>query len=162
MVNLDRNLGPAPIPALGVTLPNERVANIHPDTADIFLAAQTDKRPSLLCVEGHSSGSGESDRYQQIFLLIDPLGRDPTFLHLPGLLSSCRGVLTTADGQLAFPKNNYLVDEAQGIRIDLLVSYLAFEHGNFTQTSNEIRLRFASPENPFKFSRQDELHVKTP
>lgn len=134
------------------TLPGESIASIYPDTANVFLAAQTGNRPPLLCVEGHSSGSGETDRYRQIFLLINPLDHNPTFLHLPGLLSSCRAVLTTSTGQPTFPKNSYIVDEAQATRTGLRVSYFIFEHGRFVPTSNEIHLRFANPENPFQFS----------
>jgi hypothetical protein len=148
--------------ARATTLPNEPVANIYPDNANVFISMRAGNRPALLCVEGHASGSGEADRYQQIFLLVDPLGPKPTFLHLPALLSSCRAIVATQSGQLAFPKNSYLLDKAQGDRIGLLVSYLTFEGGRFTPTSNEIRLRFASPENPFKFSRQDELMPKGP
>jgi hypothetical protein len=138
------------------TLPDERVASIYPETANVFLAAKTEKHLALLCMEGHSSGSGEANRYRQIFLLLNPPGRDPTFLHLPGLLSSCRAVLATSDGQLAFPRNSYLVDEVQGTRVGLLVSYFTFERRSFMPTNNKVRLRFVSPENPFKFSLQDE------
>jgi len=148
--------------ARAITLPNEPVGNIYPASANVFIATSVGNRPPLLCVEGHGSGSGEADRYQQIFLLVDPLGRRPTFLHLPALLSSCRAIVATKDGQLAFPKNSYLFDEAQGTRTGLLVSYFTFERGHFTPTNNEIRLRFASPENPFKFSRQDELRRSAP
>jgi hypothetical protein len=148
--------------ARATTLPNGPVGNIYPDSSKVFVAARAGNRPPLLCVEGQGSGSGEADRYQQIFLLVDPLSRKPAFLHLPALLSSCRAVVATKDGHLAFPKNSYLLDEAQGARIGLLVSYFTFEGGHFAPTNNEIRLRFASPENPFKFSRQDELAPKRP
>lgn len=135
-----------------MTFSGENIVSIYPDTANVFLADKTGNRPSLLCVEGHSSGSGETDRYQQIFLLINPLDHNPTFLHLPGLLSSCRAVLTTSTGQPTFPKNSYIVDEEQATRAGLRVSYFTFEHGKFVPTSNEIRLRFVNPENPFQFS----------
>jgi hypothetical protein len=144
------------------TLPNEPVGNIYPDAVNVFISKRAGNRPALLCVDGHGSGSGEADRYQQIFLLVDPLGPKPIFLHLPALLSSCRAIVATKEGQLAFPKNSYLLDEAQGARTGLLVSYLTFEGGHFTPTGNAIRLRFASPENPFKFSRQEELEPKAP
>ncbi|MCC8403199.1 hypothetical protein LJ655_15100 [Paraburkholderia sp. MMS20-SJTN17] len=142
--------------------PHEPIGNIYPDTANVFMAKQADNRRPVLCVEGHGSGSGEADRYQQIFLLVDPFGRKPTFLHLPALLSSCRAIVEMEGGQLAFPKNSYLFDEAQNARIGLLVSYFTFERGQFKQTNKEIRLFFASPENPFKFSRQDELRQSAP
>jgi hypothetical protein len=143
--------------ARATTLPNEPAGNIYPDTANVFVAARAGNRPPILCIEGQGSGSGEADRYQQIFLLVDPLNRRPTFLHLPPLLSSCRAIVATKNGQLAFPKNSYLLDEAQGARIGLLVSYFTFKGGHFTPTNSEVRLRFVRPENPFKFSRQDEL-----
>ncbi|WP_258002338.1 hypothetical protein [Burkholderia sp. WAC0059] len=92
-------------------------------------------------------------------MLVDPLapkGRAP-FLHLPGLLSSCRAVVETKDGRFAFPRNRYLPDDAQASRIGLLVSYYSFEDRHFVPTPDpdEIRLRFAEPEIPFRFSIQD-------
>lgn len=148
--------------ARAITPPNERVGNIYPANSNVFIATSEGNRPPLLCVEGHGGGSGEADRYQQIFLLVGPLSRRPTFLHLPALLSSCRAIVATKDGKIAFPKNSYLFDEAQGIRTGLLVSYITFERGHFTATNNEIRLRFVSPENPFKFLREDELPQRAP
>jgi hypothetical protein len=136
--------------------PGERITEIYPDAADVFIAGRTRDRPPLLCLEGHGSGSGEADRYEQIYLLIDPAGRKPEFLHLPSLLSSCRAVLETADSRIAFPQNRYLVDEEQGTRVGLLVSYFTYERGSFTPTNTTIRIRFASPDNPFQFSRQSE------
>lgn len=74
----------------------------------------------------------------------------------------CRTIEETKDGQLVFPKNSYLLDEAQDERIGLLVSYFTFEHEQFKPTKKEICLRFASAENPLKFSRQDELRPSAP
>jgi hypothetical protein len=108
-------------------------------------------------MQGGSDGSGEADRYTQIYLLVNPL--DPkgkaTFLHLPSLLSSCRAVSTTKDGKLVFPRNSYLFDKAQESRVGLLVSYYTFEDRRFAPTLDEIRLRFTRPEIPFQFSIQD-------
>jgi hypothetical protein len=148
--------------ARATTLPNEPIGSIYPDSANVYIATRAGNRPALLCVEGQSSGSGEADRYTQIFVLVDPSSPKRTLVHLPALLSSCRAVVATKDGQLAFPKNSYLLDEAQGVRVGLLVSYFTFKSGHFTPTNNEVRLRFASPENPFKFSRQDESFPKEP
>jgi hypothetical protein len=84
-------------------------------------------------MQGGSDGSGESDRYTQIYLLINPLAPKgkATFLHLPSLLSSCRAILETKDGKLAFPRNSYLFGDAQESRVGLLVSYYTFEDRRF-------------------------------
>ncbi|WP_207001584.1 hypothetical protein [Trinickia mobilis] len=143
--------------ASAATFPGEHPSNIYPLTADVFLAGRTSAHPAVLCLQGGSNGSGESDRYTQIYLLINPLApkRKVTFPHLPSLLSSCRAVLETKDGKLAFPKNSYLLDDAQESRVGLLVSYYAFEDRRFAPVRNEIRLRFTHPEVPFQFSIQD-------
>jgi hypothetical protein len=131
------------------------VDEIYPVDVDVFVAERAGDRPPVLCLEGQPNGSGEADRYEQIFLLIDPLGHHPAFLHLPSLLSSCRAIRVTAGGQIAFPKNSYLLNEAQDTRIGLRVSYFTFERGQFVPTNQETRLRFVSPENPFEFAPQD-------
>lgn len=143
--------------ASAVTFPGEHPSDIYPQTADVFLAARTDAHPAILCMQGGSDGSGEADRYTQIYLLVNPLDRKgkATFLHLPSLLSSCRAVSTTKDGKLVFPRNSYLFDKAQESRVGLLVSYYTFEDRRFAPTLNEIRLRFTRPEIPFQFSIQD-------
>jgi hypothetical protein len=148
--------------ARAATLSNEAAGSIYPGSANVYVSARSGNRPAILCVEGQGSGSGEADRYKQIYVLVDPLSRKPAFLHLPALLSSCRAVVATKNGQFAFPKNSYLLDEAQDARIGLLLSYFTFEGGHFLPTDHEVRLRFAGPENPFKFSRQDELAPKRP
>ncbi|MGF6967579.1 hypothetical protein OKW43_004607 [Paraburkholderia sp. WC7.3g] len=140
------------------TFPGEHVSEIFPQSANVFVAARTDTHPPLLCMEGHGSGSGEAaSRYQQISLLVNPLARNPTFLHLPSLLSSCRAVVATKDGKLAFPKNSYVFDDAQASRLGLLVSYYTFENQRFVPVPalKQLRLRFAHPEIPFQFSIQD-------
>lgn len=141
--------------AQATAFPGERINEIYPVDVDVFVAERAGGRPPVLCLEGQPNGSGEADRYEQIFLLIDPLGHNPTFLHLPSLLSSCRAIRVTAGGQIAFPKNSYLLDEAQDTRIGLRVSYFTFERGQFVPTNQETRLRFVSPENPFEFAPQD-------
>ncbi|MGV2291754.1 hypothetical protein AAHK20_23790 [Trinickia sp. YCB016] len=143
--------------ASAVTFPGEHPSDIYPPTAEVFLTGQTSAHPAVLCVQGGSDGSGESDRYTQIYLLLNPLARKGkvTFLHLPSLLSSCRAVLETRDGKLAFPKNNYLLDDAQESRVGLLVSYYTFEDRHFAPVLNAIRLRFTHPEIPFQFSIQE-------
>ncbi|KWR78466.1 MULTISPECIES: hypothetical protein [Cupriavidus] len=136
--------------------PGEHVSEIPPESAKIFVAMRTHTHPPLLCVEGHANASGEAgSRYTQISLLIDPLARKPTFLHLPSLLSSCQAVRMLNDGKLAFPKNSYLYDEMQKARVGLLMSYFTFLDRRFVPTLNEIRLRFALPEIPFQFSVQE-------
>lgn len=144
--------------ARAITFPDEHVTDIYPENANVFVADGTSNRPSVLCVEGYGSGSGEADRYQQIFLLVNPLARQPTFLHLPGLLSSCRAVRATRDGKLAFPKNRYLFDDAQESRVGLLVSYYTFEHSRFVHAAalKQLRLRFARAEMLFEFSVEDD------
>ncbi|QBQ97388.1 hypothetical protein [Paraburkholderia pallida] len=140
--------------------PNEHATDIYPDDANVFVTERIGNRPPLLCMEGHGSGSGEANRHQQIYVLVDPLSSKSVLLHLPSLLSSCRAVLAAANGQIAFPKNSYLVDEAQGTRTGLVLSYFTFERGKFMPTGNEIRLHFVSPENPFSFSRESKLLPK--
>ncbi|MBB5509691.1 hypothetical protein [Paraburkholderia atlantica] len=140
------------------TFPGEHVSEIFPQSANVFIAPRTKTHPPLLCVEGHSSGSGEAaSRYRQIALLVNPLARKPTFLHLPSLLSSCRAVFATKDGKLAFPKNGYVFDDAQESRVGLLMSYYTFENRRFVPVSalKQLRLRFAQPEIPFQFSVED-------
>lgn len=139
------------------TFPDERAIDIYPGSTKVFLAAGTNNRPPLLCMEGGSSGSGEADRHRQIFILVPPLARKPTFLRLPSLLSSCQAVVATKDGKLAFPKNSYLFDDAQESRVGLLVSYYSFENQRFVPASvpNQLRLRFMHPEIPFQFSVED-------
>ena len=56
--------------ARATTFPGEYGIDIHPDNVNVFLAARTSNRPSLLCMEGYGSGSGEAGRHQQIFLLV--------------------------------------------------------------------------------------------
>ena len=147
--------------ARAAKFPNEYVIDIRPDNTNVYLAARTSDHPSLLCVEGHGSGSGEAGRHQQIFLLVDPLARKPTFLHLPSLLSSCRAVVATKDGKLAFPKNSYLFDDAQESRVGLLVSYYTFRNRRFVSATAPhplplpLRLRFTAPDIPFQFSVDD-------
>jgi hypothetical protein len=143
--------------ARATTFPDEHAINIYPASTKVFLAGGTSNRPSVLCVEGDGSGSGEADRHKQIFLLLDPLAHNPMLLHLPSLLSSCRAVVTTKDGTVAFPKNRYLFDDAQESRIGLLVSYYTFEHQRFSSVPalKQLRLRFTHPEIPFQFSVQD-------
>jgi hypothetical protein len=140
--------------ANAVTFPGEHSSPVDPQTANLFLAAQTKSRASVLCMEGSSDGSGEADRHTQIYLLVNPLGSKAkaVFLHLPSLLSSCRGVSTTKDGKLVFPRNSYLFDRAQESRVGLLVSYYTFQDRRFIPTHTEIRLRFDQPEIPFQFS----------
>lgn len=137
------------------TFPDEQTSDIYPGAAEVFIAQSPDNRSSLLCLEGHGSGSGEADRHQQILLLIDPLGHKPVFLRLPGLLSSCRAVLVTHNGQIAFPKNRYVWNAAQDARTGLQISYFTFERGQFNATNKKINLRFVKPENPFVFYRQE-------
>ncbi|WP_175731682.1 hypothetical protein [Burkholderia ambifaria] len=138
------------------TFPGEHPIEIYPGSARVFFAERPHHQPSALCVEGEGSGSGEANRHRQIYLLIDPLAPKggATLLHLPSLLSSCRAVLTTHDGKLAFPKNSYLLDGAQESRIGLLMSYYVFEKRRFVPTLNDIRLRFVRPDVPFQFSVQ--------
>ncbi|TKC83645.1 hypothetical protein FAZ69_24120 [Trinickia terrae] len=142
--------------ARATAFPGEHASNIFPESAEVFVAARANIHPPLVCVEGHGSASGEaSSRYQQIFLVMNPLARRPVFLQLPGLLSSCRAVLVTKDGKLAFPKNSYLFDATQESRVGLLMSYYTFENQRFVPALYEIRLRFTRPEVPFQFSVQD-------
>ena len=143
--------------ASAATFPGEHPSDIYTLDADVFLASRTNAHPAVLCMQGGSDGSGESDRHTHIYLLINPLAPKgkATFLHLPSLLSSCRAVLEAKDGKLVFPRNSYLLDNAHESRIGLLVSYHTFENGRFKLTDSMIRLRFISPENPFEFSRED-------
>jgi hypothetical protein len=143
--------------ARATTFPDEHAMDIHPDNANVFLAAGTTNRPALLCVEGYGSGSGEAARHQQIFLLVNPLARSPTFLHLPSLLSSCRAVVATKDGKLAFPKNTYLFDDTQVSRIGLLVSYYSLKNQHFVSVPslNQLRIKFTHPDVPFQFSIEE-------
>jgi len=143
--------------ARAITFPGEHVSDIFPQSTKVFVAPRTETHPPLLCIEGHGSGSGEAaSRYQQISLLVDPLARKPTFLHLPSLLSTCRGIVSTKDGKLAFPKNRYIFDDAQESRVGLSMSYYTFENRRFVPALNNIRLRFMQPEIPFQFSVQEE------
>ncbi|WP_321910158.1 MULTISPECIES: hypothetical protein [unclassified Paraburkholderia] len=141
--------------AQAITFPNEHTGDIYPGTAEVFIAKGLDNRSPLLCLEGHGSGSGEANRRQQIFLLMNPFGHQPVFLHLPGLLSSCRAVLATHNGQVVFPQNSYVWNATQDARTGLQISYFAFERGRFAPTSKKINLRFVTPENPFTFYRQE-------
>jgi len=136
-----------------IAFPQEQATYIFPDSSEVFVAASTDSHPPLLCVSGHGSASGEaSSRYQQIFLLIDPLASKPTFLQLPGLLSSCRAVVSTNHGKLAYPKSSYIYEDTKGYRVGLLLSYYSFDGRRFAPVDKAVRLRFAEPENPFQFS----------
>jgi hypothetical protein len=133
--------------------PGEYASYIFPESAEVFVAARTHTHPPLLCLEGHGSASGEaSSRYKQIFVVVNPLARIPAFLQLPGLLSSCRAVLVTKDGKLAFPKNGYLFDDAHASRVGLSVSYYTFEGQRFVPTRDVLQLKFTHAENPFQFS----------
>ncbi|MBB2928775.1 hypothetical protein [Paraburkholderia silvatlantica] len=133
--------------------PGLRTVDIYPGAARVFVSERKSNHPQLLCLEGNGSGSGEADRYQQIYLLMAPLTRKPAFLHLPALLSSCKAVLAMTDGRIAFPNNTYLWNEAKDARVGLLVAYYAFDHARFNPINKEIRLHFLTPENPFEFSK---------
>ncbi|KML60729.1 hypothetical protein VL15_07960 [Burkholderia cepacia] len=142
--------------ARATAFPGERASDIFPDSANVYVAGRTAAHRPLICVEGNGSASGEAaSRYQQIFLLMDPLARRPAFLQLPGLLSSCRAVVVTRDGKLAFPKNGYLFDDARAARTGLRVEYYTFDGRRFAQTRDALRLGFDTPENPFRFSLRD-------
>ncbi|APR34194.1 hypothetical protein [Paraburkholderia sp. SOS3] len=136
--------------------PGEHSSFIYPGSADVFQASQARGRPALLCVQGHGSASGEADRYTQIYLLIDPLApkSKASFLRLPGLLSSCRAVVENEAGKVAFPKNSYLYNDKHEARVGLLLSYYTFGQRRFVKSGDEIRLRFADAEIPFRFSVQ--------
>ncbi|MFC0399430.1 hypothetical protein [Paraburkholderia rhizosphaerae] len=139
--------------AHATTFPGEHPSNIYPLSAEVFMASRTDARPALVCLQGYSDGSGEAGRRTQIYLLIEPLAakRKAAFLHLPGLLSSCRAVVATKDAKIAFPKNDYLFDNKHEARVGLLLSYYMFENRRFAATSSKVRLQFAEPEIPFRF-----------
>ncbi|WP_296650104.1 hypothetical protein [Paraburkholderia sp.] len=145
--------------ASAMTFAGEHPSYIDPFGADVFLASRTTDHPAILCLEATTEGSGEADRHTQIYLLINPLAQKGKvkFLHLPSLLSSCRAVVATKDGKLAFPKNSYLFDDAQESRVGLLVSYYSFENQRFVSVPfpNQLRLRFTNPEIPFQFSVED-------
>ncbi|WP_230947657.1 hypothetical protein [Burkholderia territorii] len=142
--------------ARATAFPGERATDIHPGSADVYVVERAGAHPPLICVEGSGSASGEAaSRYRQIFLVMNPLARKPTFLQLPGLLSSCRAVAVTRDGKLVFPKNSYLLDAAHAARTGLLVEYYTFDGRRFARTSDTLRLGFNTPENPFQFSLQD-------
>ncbi|AXF22058.1 hypothetical protein CUJ89_17215 [Burkholderia pyrrocinia] len=142
--------------ARATAFPGERASDIYPGSADVYVAERTGAHPPLICVEGNGSASGEAaSRYRQVFLVMNPLARKPTFLQLPGLLSSCRAVAATSDGKLTFPKNSYLFDDTHAVRTGLLVEYYTFEGRRFAQTRDALRLGFNTPENPFQFSLQD-------
>lgn len=142
--------------ARSTAFPGEYVSDIFPDSADVYVAERTGTHPLLICVEGHGSASGEAaSRYQQVFLMVDPLARKPTLLQLPGLLSSCQAIVVTSDGKLAFPKNSYLFDDEHAVRTGLLVEYYTFEGRRFARTHDALRLGFNTPENPFQFSLRD-------
>ncbi|CAN0617658.1 conserved exported protein of unknown function [Burkholderia multivorans] len=143
--------------ARAIAFQGEYASDIHPASAKVLTAPKVKGRPAVLCVEGGSNGSGESDRHRQIYLLVNPLASKgkATFLHLPSLLSSCRAVLATKDGRLVFPKNSYLFDDAQETRVGLLMSYYTFENRRFVPALNAIRLRFTRPEIPFQFSVEE-------
>lgn len=136
--------------------PGEYASDIFPDSADVYIAERANVHPPLICVEGNGSASGEAaSRYRQVFMVVNPLSRKPAFLKLPGLLSSCRAVVVTSDGKLAFPKNRYLFDDANAVRTGLLANYYTFEGHRFARTRESFRLKFTTPENPFQFSLQD-------
>ncbi|MBP0621821.1 hypothetical protein [Cupriavidus consociatus] len=141
-----------------ITFPDEHASPIDPGSVVVFVTSRTRARPSVLCLEGDSNGSGEADRHKQIYLLIDPLAHQgkPSFLHLPSLLSSCRAIRKTKNTRLAFPKNSYLFNSAEVSRVGLLISYYTFTNQRFVPTSDAIRLRFAQPEIPFEFSLKAE------
>ncbi len=140
--------------AHATTFPGEYASDILPTSAAVFLAERTDHQPALLCVEGNSNGSGETDRHTQIYLLIDPMGQKEkvAFLHLPSLLSSCRAVVSTKREGISFPKNTYLFDDVQELRIGLLMTYYSFKQRRFTPTGKAIHLTFVQPDAPFQFS----------
>ncbi|MGF7186975.1 hypothetical protein JOE11_000002 [Robbsia andropogonis] len=140
-----------------VAFSGEHPSAIDPQSTDLFVVARTNNHPAVFCVEGSSDGSGEADRYKQIYMLVDPLkskGR-ATFLHLPSLLSSCRAVSIAKDEKIIFPRNTYLLDKDQESRIGLLVSYYMFDGRRFMSAHDEVRLQFNHPEIPFQFSIQN-------
>jgi len=138
------------------TFPGEYPSDIYPPGANAFLVSRTNDHSAALCVEGASNGSGEANRHTQIYLLIDPSSTKarPRLLHLPSLLSSCRAIVTAADGKIAFPKNTYLLDAQQESRVGLLLSYYTSERQRFVPIHSKTRLRFTRPNAPFQFEIQ--------
>lgn len=139
------------------TFRREQFSKIYPASATVFASDANGNRPPMLCVTGHSDGSGEANRHAQIYLLLDPLGirGRPRLLHLPSLLSSCRAVIASEAGELLFPKNTYVIDTEGEARTGLLISYYTFRNRFVAADRPPLRLRFAEPENPFRFTVQN-------
>lgn len=142
-----------------VAFPGEYPSKINPASGDVYLALLPKGRREILCWQGDTIGAGEADRHKQVYLLTNPMGKDgkTEFLHLPSLFASCRAVLLTKDGKLAFPKNSYLFDKEHETRVGLLVSYYTLKGAHFVPIKRETRIQFDAPENPFRFSHDDQL-----
>lgn len=137
---------------------NEFPSDIDPSTAEAFVGGASASK-NALCVEGYSNGSGEkASRHVQVYLLlVSPQGQE-TFLHLPSLLSSCRAIVLSEDGEILFPSNSYLPEgwflHEDGKRTGLLLSYFTYKKNRFIKTDRRIELKFETEEVPFVFSVQ--------
>jgi hypothetical protein len=137
-----------------ITFPTERHPNFSPLSAQVYIAPRRYRRPALVCVQGVSVGSGEYDRHEQIYLLVDPLARrgGSKFFHLPSLLSSCQAVIESPGGKISFPSNSYLFNESKDTRIGVQLVYYTIEGSQFVAAGKRIHAHFIKPSNVFRFT----------
>jgi hypothetical protein len=122
---------------------------------EIFIAPPKGETAPALCADVGFSRSGEADRWKPSFLLLQPLGsRDgtkPTIFGIGTLFGGCRAFIRTADGRLAYPKNEYRRSK-DGTRIGLRMTYYALRGNHLVPAGETVDIKFIDPENPWRFS----------
>jgi hypothetical protein len=131
------------------------LGTIPPTGFNVYISAGQKNAKPLVCLEGVANGSGEYDRYKQVYLVVNPTTpRKATVYHLASLFASCKALTRTSGGDLAFPVNDYLTNPSDNSRIGVVSRYYKIADGAFAPTGQTTRLLFENPDsgNVFRFS----------
>jgi hypothetical protein len=123
--------------------------------AELFVSSAEGKSPAALCLDVDFHRSGDAGRYALSFLMLNPPGsraaKKTTVYGIGGLFGGCRAFIRTKQGDFAFPKNGYIVSR-DGARTGLRMAYQVLRGNRLTPTKETVELKFAEPENPWRFS----------
>jgi hypothetical protein len=139
-----------------VTFQGESSSGTIPPTGfNVYISdKQRDAKP-LICLEGVANGSGEYDRYKQVYLIVNPTApKRAAVYHLASLFASCKALVRTGSNGIAFPANDYLTNATDKSRIGVISRYYKIADGVFVPTGEATRLLFEAPDsgNVFRFS----------
>jgi hypothetical protein len=123
--------------------------------ADVFVTSAVGGAPAALCFDVQHPRSGEANRIEKSFLMLNPPGSHaeapPVMLGVRGLLAGCRAFIRTAEGHFAYPRNEYVI-AADHTRTGLRMTYYMIDGNTPVPTGEVVELRFSEPENPWRFS----------